>query len=181
MWFYPVKNHHFLFCATILSFFVNYSSKVRCTTSISSMPDAFSMPWIRTFNIICQYSENLFSFSWFNFLNWRMCHFASNIVFVFLKTSHNYCYSCKLTSATSCWITFKTIPKNHPFNCITSLASTMGQWVHLPRIPFSALYGSISDSLRGLAPCQNAFSVLICCSYLKCSLFSNLFRWCDSV
>lgn len=132
---------------------------------------------LNKFNSICQFVF-IFLISFFKLADVSFC---IEYRVVFLKTSHNYCYSCKLTSATSCWITFKTIPKNHPFNCITSLASTMGQWVHLPRIPFSALYGSISDSLRGLAPCQNAFSVLICCSYLKCSLFSNLFRWCDSV
>lgn len=48
--------------------------------------------------------------------------------------------------------------KNHPFNRITSLAPTMG--VQLPRIPIPALYGSIFDRLRGLAHCQDAFSVL---------------------
>lgn len=112
--------------------------------------------WIRTFSIIHQNSENLFSFSaWFNFSNWWMRHFATNLMF-----SRNYCYSYQMSNATSCWITLKTIANNHPLSCITSLASTIGQWLQLPRIPIPALYGSISDRLRGLARCQGAFSVL---------------------
>lgn len=145
---------------------------------------AWSMTWIRTLNMIHQNYENLFSFSaWFHFLNWLLLSFffCKESWVVFFKHNiiiviHINCLTLQAAELPLRQSQESSLQLHHFISFYNGTMSPITQnphsgslWLHLwPSAGAGSLPGCIQRAL-------------ICRSYLKCSLFCNLFRWCDSI